>query len=217
MAKRICRALDAEGITYFIDLKGIGGGMEFPAVLAQAILDCRLFLYLASENSYQSKFTNSEITFAFNELPRESILPYIIDGSTLPVTMRFIFSGINWRTMSEHPIETVLVDDLLSLLGRNRKSEVPDYDDDYDDYDDDDDYDDFSDGYDVVLMSFGYSKLMVVKTVKELLGTGLAEAKALVDAAPQYVKKGLSWDEASEFKRYLEEAGAHVEIVASPS
>ncbi len=121
IADRICVALDKAGISYFIDRKGIGGGMEFPMVLAQAILDCKLFLYLASENSYRSRFTTSEITFAFNEKEHNSILPYIIDGSQLPAHLRFIFSGINWRTISEHPIETVLINDLLTLLGRERK------------------------------------------------------------------------------------------------
>lgn len=118
IADKICNALDKVGITYFIDRQGINGGMEFPEILANAILDAKLFLYLASENSYTSKFTNSEITFAFNEKQKNSILPYIIDGSKMPVQMRFIFSGINWRTIENHPIETTLVNDLLSLLDK---------------------------------------------------------------------------------------------------
>ena len=118
VADRICKALDKAGITYFIDRQGIKGGMEFPVVLANAILEAKLFLYLASENSYASKFTNSEITFAFNKKPSNSLLPYIIDGSNMPVQMEFIFSGINWRTIENHPIETTLVNDLLNLLGK---------------------------------------------------------------------------------------------------
>ena len=31
-----------------------------------------------------------------------------------------MFADINWRTLKEHPIETVLIDDLLKLLGRER-------------------------------------------------------------------------------------------------
>ena len=95
IANRICEVFDKYGISYFIDLEGIGGGYEFPAVLAEAILDCRVVLFLASENSYNSKFTNAELTFAFNEKPKNSILPYIIDGSTMPPALRFIFSSIN--------------------------------------------------------------------------------------------------------------------------
>lgn len=123
IADKICDVLDKYGITYFIDRQGIAGGMEFPMVLADAIVDCQLFLFLASNNSYASKFTNSEITFAFNEKSRQSILPYIIDGSELPRHFRFIFSGINWRNISQHPIDTVLIDDLCTLL--ERKKPVP--------------------------------------------------------------------------------------------
>ena len=122
IAERICAAFDKAGITYFIDRLGIGGGFEFPVVLAEAIVECKVVLFLASENSYESKFTNSELTFAFNEKPRNSILPYIIDGSKMPVALRFIFSSINWRTIETHPIETVLVDDILQLIGRERQS-----------------------------------------------------------------------------------------------
>lgn len=36
----------------------------------------------------------------------------------LPDDLEFVFAGINWRTTREHPIESVLVPDLLRLLGR---------------------------------------------------------------------------------------------------
>ena len=124
VADRICSVFDKVGINYFIDRVGISGGFEFPAVLADAIIESRIFLYLASNNSYESKFTQSEITFAFNEKPKGSILPYIIDGSIMPPALRFVFSSINWRRLDEHPIDTVLVDDLLRMLGKKR-SESP--------------------------------------------------------------------------------------------
>ena len=40
----------------------------------------------------------------------------------------------------------------------------------------------------------------------------LKEAKALVDEAPSPVKEGASKDEAEDFKKQLEEAGATVEL-----
>ena len=118
IADRICGAFDKAGITYFIDRQGIGGGMEFPKVLAEAILSCKIFLYLGSENSYKSRFTNSEVTYAFNKKPKEQILPYIIDGSSLPTELEFVFSCINIRNIKEHPIETTLVQDVLEMLGK---------------------------------------------------------------------------------------------------
>lgn len=118
VADRVCKAFDKAGITYFIDREGISGGYEFPVVLAEAIIECRLVLFLGSKNAYESKYTNSELTFAFNEKPKNSILPYVIDGSTMPPALRFVFSSINWRTIESHPIETTLVSDVLNLLGR---------------------------------------------------------------------------------------------------
>lgn len=97
IADRICEAFDAAGITYFIDRQGLSAGMEFPKVLADAIENSKLFLFLASQNSYKSKFTDSEITYAFNIKEKGNIIPYIIDGSTLPKHLQFVFSSINWR------------------------------------------------------------------------------------------------------------------------
>lgn len=118
IADKICKTFDSVGITYFINRQGIGGGFDLE-VLANAILDSKIVLYLASENSYKSKFTNSVLTFAFNEKPKNSILPYIIDGSNMPTGLRFVFSSINWRTKETHPIETVLLKDILLLLGKS--------------------------------------------------------------------------------------------------
>ena len=119
VANRVCEAFDRAGINYFIDTQEIGGAFEFPVIIAEAILECGVVLFLASKNSYESKFTNAELTFAFNEKPKNSVLPYIIDGSTMPPAMRFVFSSINWRNIDTHPIEPILVDDILQLLGRN--------------------------------------------------------------------------------------------------
>ncbi len=69
VADKICAAFDSAGISYFIDRQGIAGGVEFPVVLADAIAESSLFLFLASKNSYDSKFTNIEITFACNDKP----------------------------------------------------------------------------------------------------------------------------------------------------
>ncbi len=66
--------------------------------------------------------------------------------------------------------------------------------------------------FDVILKSAGANKLKVVKTVKELTGLGLKEAKDLVDGAPNPIKEGIAKDEAEGLKKDLEEAGAEVEL-----
>jgi large subunit ribosomal protein L7/L12 len=66
--------------------------------------------------------------------------------------------------------------------------------------------------FDVVLASFGSSKVPVIKVVREISGLGLKEAKDLVESAPAAVKEGVEQAEADELKKKLEEAGATVEI-----
>ena len=66
--------------------------------------------------------------------------------------------------------------------------------------------------FDVVLTSAGDKKVNVIKAVRAITGLGLKEAKALVDEAPSPVKEGAGKDEAEDFKKQLEEAGATVEL-----
>ncbi|HIZ55223.1 MAG TPA: 50S ribosomal protein L7/L12 [Firmicutes bacterium] len=66
--------------------------------------------------------------------------------------------------------------------------------------------------FDVVLAAAGDSKMNVIKTVKEITGLGLKEAKELVDGAPKTIKEAVSKADAEEMKKKLEEAGAKVEL-----
>ena len=66
--------------------------------------------------------------------------------------------------------------------------------------------------FDVVLADVGASKMQVIKTVKEITGLGLKEAKDLVDNAPKTLKEGASKADAEEMKKKLEEVGAKVEL-----
>ena len=65
----------------------------------------------------------------------------------------------------------------------------------------------------VVLAGFdAAAKIKVIKAVREIAGLGLAEAKAFVESAPKALKEGVSKEDAENFKKQLEEAGAKVEI-----
>ena len=66
--------------------------------------------------------------------------------------------------------------------------------------------------FDVVMTSFGSSKVAVIKAVRSLTGLGLKEAKDAVEAVPGTIKEAVSKDDAEEAKKQLEEAGATVEI-----
>jgi len=66
--------------------------------------------------------------------------------------------------------------------------------------------------FDVILAEVGQTKMQVIKTVKEITGLGLKEAKAVVDGAPKAVKEKVSKAEADDIKKKLEDVGAKVEI-----
>lgn len=66
--------------------------------------------------------------------------------------------------------------------------------------------------FDVVLVEAGASRVSVIKTVRELTGLGLKEAKELVESVPKPVKEKVSKEEAAKAKEVLEKAGAKVEV-----
>ncbi|MBQ3135680.1 MAG: 50S ribosomal protein L7/L12 [Oscillospiraceae bacterium] len=66
--------------------------------------------------------------------------------------------------------------------------------------------------FDVVLAEVGAEKIKVIKVVREATGLGLAEAKAVVEAAPKAIKEGVSKEDAEALKAKLEEVGAKVEL-----
>ena len=66
--------------------------------------------------------------------------------------------------------------------------------------------------FDVSLSAMGSNKVAVIKAVRAITGLGLKEAKDKVESAPCVLKEGASKEEADDFKKQLEEAGATVEL-----
>ena len=66
--------------------------------------------------------------------------------------------------------------------------------------------------FDVVLTGFGDQKIKVIKVVREVMGLGLAEAKAAVEGAPTTMKEALSKEDAEALKKQVEEVGGKVEL-----
>ena len=55
-------------------------------------------------------------------------------------------------------------------------------------------------------------KMVILKIIKDILGLGLMEAKAFVEAAPKLVKADLEKEEAEKIKKSLIDAGAELDI-----
>ena len=64
----------------------------------------------------------------------------------------------------------------------------------------------------VSLDDAGAQKIQVIKVIREITGLGLKEAKDLVDGAPKAVKENIAKEQADDFKKKLEAAGAKVSL-----
>lgn len=117
IANKIYEVLTSAGLSCFIDLDGISGGADFPTVLAQAIMESKVMLLVASRNFYASEYAMKEVTFAVNNKGSHFILPIIIERSELPKNLEFILSNINWRELSRsYRIEHELLADVKDKL-----------------------------------------------------------------------------------------------------
>lgn len=64
----------------------------------------------------------------------------------------------------------------------------------------------------VELTEAGTNKIAVIKVVRELTEKGLKEAKDLVDGAPKPIGENVAKEDAENWKKKLEEAGAKVTL-----
>ena len=66
--------------------------------------------------------------------------------------------------------------------------------------------------FNVVLTGAGDKKINAIKAVRAITGLGLKEAKAAVEEVPSVLKSAVSKEEAEDFKKQIEEAGATCEL-----
>ncbi len=67
--------------------------------------------------------------------------------------------------------------------------------------------------FDVVLRSYGVSKVEVIKVIREVTHLGLLESKNLTETLPSRVRGRVSRQEAEEVRDKLVKAGAEVGII----
>ena len=66
--------------------------------------------------------------------------------------------------------------------------------------------------FDVILAAVGANKMQVIKTVKELTGASLMEAKKLAETPNAKLKEQASKADAEDIQKKLAEVGAKVEL-----
>lgn len=115
----LCESLDRSKITYFIDKECIYGGDDFAKRITDAMLVSRIFLFIASKNSYESMYSVNEVKFfreKFKDKKDRMIIPYMIDGTVMPKELDFILGTINRLNINEHPVESFLIHNILMTL-----------------------------------------------------------------------------------------------------
>lgn len=115
----LCGIFDRSCISYFIDKESIYGGDDFAKRITDAMLISRIFLFIASKNSYESMYSINEVKFfreKFKDKKDRMIIPYIIDGTVMPKELDFILGTINRLNINEHPIESYLIRNILMTL-----------------------------------------------------------------------------------------------------
>ena len=121
VAEKVCTALDREGISYFINRQEIEENDKTLKSLTEKIANSKLFLLLASENSYGSDFILDLISNAYYNAP---MVTYVIDRAKLPLEIDDLFGFMDWYNIDDHPIDTALMDALRRKLGYGYRKSV---------------------------------------------------------------------------------------------
>ena len=93
VVSKIRKLLDDNGITYWFDKDGIYSGDEFLDVIAKAIRESKIFLFISTANSNASDWTKKEIATA--NFLKKKIIPFRIDESEYADSVLLILSGLD--------------------------------------------------------------------------------------------------------------------------
>jgi large subunit ribosomal protein L7/L12 len=66
--------------------------------------------------------------------------------------------------------------------------------------------------YDLHLISVGSKRIKIISIVRDIIKTGLKEAKSKIDMAPTMIKSSILKKDAEKLKKKLEDEGAKVEL-----
>lgn len=84
IADEICKRIQSIGLTCFTDRNNIPPGSDYVEYLRKAIRRCKIFLYIASNNSYNSQWSHYELKEFLDEQSIQDLIVYVIDDCELP-------------------------------------------------------------------------------------------------------------------------------------
>lgn len=98
---RMIAEFDKEGITYWIDKKGLSGGTTFPAEIAKQIKNAKCMVYVSSANSNASTWTMNEIATA--NTYGKPIIPFRIDNSAYNPAIMIYLAAVHYILYPGNP------------------------------------------------------------------------------------------------------------------
>lgn len=105
-------------IDCWIDRNGIESGCEFSEVLIKAISDCKIFLFLYSENSAKSEWTRKELNFA-QKKQKKIVMLKLNSLLRLDDWFEFSFGNLDYKSYQDKEQFEKLLKDIYKWINSN--------------------------------------------------------------------------------------------------
>ena len=105
-AEKLCQELEAAGVKYWID-RNIHGSANFLSEITKNIRQCKVVIFIASNNSANSEWTQKEILYALKR--EKKIIPFRIGKFSFDTNdeLDFVFSNVQWLESREQVVRDV--------------------------------------------------------------------------------------------------------------
>ena len=105
-AETLCRALDEAGVNYWID-RNMHGSVNFLSEITRYIRNAKAVLFIASDNSAKSEWTQKEILYAIKH--KKTIIPYRLGKFHFEENeeLDFVFTNVQWIDSLEAVVDTL--------------------------------------------------------------------------------------------------------------
>lgn len=106
VAETLCRALDEAGVKYWID-RNMHGSVNFLSEITRYIRNAKAVLFIASDNSAKSEWTQKEILYALKH--KKTIIPYRLGKFHFEENeeLDFVFTNVQWIDSLEAVVDTL--------------------------------------------------------------------------------------------------------------
>jgi non-specific serine/threonine protein kinase len=124
-AIQIADALEARGITIWMDRKSISGGSSWSAAIVRGIEECAALLVLCSAAAMESPNVAQEVQLAWER--RRPLVPLLLEEVHLPRAIEYALAGRQWLEILDRPDDAWLsqVIEALGNLGVRATSVLP--------------------------------------------------------------------------------------------